>query len=41
LAPFTVRRSHPSIPGHNYFDRLAPILCTVASRRDPRGIVRL
>jgi hypothetical protein len=27
--------------GHNYFDRLAPILCTVASRRDPRGIVRL
>lgn len=27
--------------GHNYFDRLRPILCTVASRRDPRGIVRL
>lgn len=27
--------------GHNYFDRLSPILCTVASRRDPRGIVRL
>lgn len=27
--------------GHNYFDRLSPVLCTVASRRDPRGIVRL
>lgn len=27
--------------GHNYFDRLSPIFCTVASRRDPRGIVRL
>jgi hypothetical protein len=27
--------------GHNYSDRLKPILCTVASRRDPRGIVRL
>jgi hypothetical protein len=27
--------------GHNYFDRLAPVLCTVASRRDPRGLVRL
>lgn len=27
--------------GHNYFDRLSPILCTAASRRDPRGIVRL
>jgi hypothetical protein len=27
--------------GHNYFSRLAPILCTVASARDPRGIVRL
>lgn len=27
--------------GHNYFGRLAPILCTGASRRDPRGIARL
>lgn len=27
--------------GHNYFNRLAPVLCTVASSRDPRGIVRL
>jgi hypothetical protein len=27
--------------GRNYFDRLAPVLCTVASHRDPRGIVRL
>jgi hypothetical protein len=27
--------------GLNYFDRVAPVLCTVASRRDPRGIVRL
>jgi len=27
--------------GHNYFGRLAPILCTVASAKDPRGIVRL
>jgi hypothetical protein len=27
--------------GHNYFARLSPVLCTVASRRDPRGIVRL
>jgi hypothetical protein len=27
--------------GHNYFSRLAPILCTVASTSDPRGIVWL
>ena len=27
--------------GKNYFDRLKPILCTVASARDPDGIVRL
>jgi hypothetical protein len=27
--------------GHNYFARLAPVLCTVASTKDPRGIVRL
>lgn len=27
--------------GHNYFSRLTPILCTAASARDPRGIVRL
>ena len=27
--------------GQNYFSRLAPILCTVASTRDPRGIVWL
>lgn len=26
---------------HNYFDRLAPILCQVASSTDPQGIVRL
>jgi len=25
----------------NYFDRLEPVLCTVASRTDPLGIVRL
>jgi hypothetical protein len=25
----------------NYFDRLTPILCTVANRPDPQGIVRL
>ena len=27
--------------GNNYFKRLAPILCTVASSTDPLGIVRL
>ena len=27
--------------GCNYFDRMNPILCTVASRSDPQGIVRL
>lgn len=27
--------------GHNYFYRLKPALCTVASRGDPYGIVRL
>jgi hypothetical protein len=27
--------------GHNYFQRLAPILCRVASSKDPQGIVRL
>ena len=27
--------------GHNYFDRLKPILCLAASSKDPRGIVRL
>lgn len=27
--------------GHNYFGRLAPVLCTGAWRRDPRGIARL
>lgn len=27
--------------GQNYFDRLDPILCKVASRNDPRGIVWL
>jgi hypothetical protein len=27
--------------GQNYFDRLAPILCTRASSNDPHGIVRL
>jgi hypothetical protein len=26
---------------HNYFDRLTPILCRVASNSDPQGIVRL
>ncbi|GMV92957.1 MAG: hypothetical protein AMXMBFR82_27350 [Candidatus Hydrogenedentota bacterium] len=26
---------------HNYFNRLDPILCTVAAGRDPQGIVRL
>ena len=26
---------------HNYFDRLAPILCRVASSSDPQGVVRL
>lgn len=27
--------------GHNYFDRLEPILCKVASSADPHGIVRI
>lgn len=27
--------------GHTYFDRLDPILCKVASSKDPQGIVRL
>lgn len=27
--------------GQNYFDRLDPILCKVASSKDPQGIVRL
>jgi Protein of unknown function (DUF3800) len=27
--------------GHRYFERLDPILCTVASSTDPQGIVRL
>lgn len=27
--------------GHNYFNRLDPILCKVASSSDPQGIVRL
>jgi hypothetical protein len=27
--------------GHNYFDRLDPVLCKVASTTDPQGIVRL
>lgn len=27
--------------GTNYFDRLAPVLCTVASTTDPQGVVRL
>jgi hypothetical protein len=27
--------------GHNYFQRLAPILCKAASSKDPQGIVRL
>jgi hypothetical protein len=27
--------------GHNYFDRLTPILCRAASSNDPKGIVRL
>jgi hypothetical protein len=27
--------------GKNYFNRLGPILCRVASSRDPNGIVRL
>lgn len=27
--------------GHNYFDRLDPILCKVASSSDPQGIVEL
>jgi hypothetical protein len=27
--------------GQNYFYRLEPILCKVASKRDPHGIVRL
>lgn len=27
--------------GHNYFSRLDPVLCKVASRNDPMGIVRL
>jgi hypothetical protein len=27
--------------GHNYFDRIDPVLCKMASRKDPQGIVRL
>lgn len=27
--------------GHNYFNRLGPICCTVASSRNPHGVVRL
>ena len=27
--------------GHNYFQRLSPVLCKVASSKDPQGIVRL
>lgn len=27
--------------GHNYFKRLDPVLCKVASRNDPLGVVRL
>ena len=38
LAPSAYMRKNA---GQNYFDRLEPILCKVASSRDPRGIVRL
>lgn len=38
LAPNSYMRRKSA---HNYFDRLGPILCTVASSSDPQGIVRL
>lgn len=38
LKPNAYMRSHS---GQNYFARLVPILCRVASPKDPEGIVRL
>ena len=38
FAPNSYMRRHA---GHRYFSRLGPILCRVASRNDPEGIVRL
>lgn len=38
LTPNSYMRSKA---GHNYFNRLRPVLCTVASSRDPEGVVRL
>ncbi len=38
LAPSAYMRKKS---GQNYFDRLDPILCKVASSKDPQGIVRL
>jgi len=38
LAPSTYMRRKA---GHNYYKRLDPIFCTVASTSDPRGLVRL
>ncbi len=38
VAPSTFMRKKS---GHNYFSRLDPVLCKVASSTDPRGIVRL
>jgi hypothetical protein len=38
LAPSAYMRKKS---GQNYFDRLDPILCKVASGKDPQGIVRL
>jgi hypothetical protein len=45
-AYFLYQKSQPSTyvkkkGAKNYFDRLAPILCTVASSTDPQGVVRL